>query len=174
MTGRIRSENKRPYLMPTVNSSWLWQWAQCNNKGLVHLLCSTLKKPSTTSNELYFFIRKRLGYKVERSHQCKPDEYTNQSVSSEDRWIFPLFTSNKVANMTFCVTVEERKWQGTENQIIDKSHIKGLIGSMLLQLSEFTDVPLQFVILESCHYNFTILPNTPLLTPSLCFWKFLD
>ena len=50
----------------------------------------------------------------------------------------------------------------------------GLIGSMPLQLSEFTDLPLLFIILEPCHYNFKILRNMPLHTPSTCFSKFMD
>ena len=50
----------------------------------------------------------------------------------------------------------------------------GLIRCMPLQLSKFTDLSLQFVILKLCHYNFATLRNTPLLTPSICFWKILD
>ena len=45
---------------------------------------------------------------------------------------------------------------------------------MPLQLSEFTDLPLLFIILEPCHYNFKILRNMPLHTPSTCFSKFMD
>ena len=45
-----------------------------------------------------------------------------------------------------------------------------LIGSMPLQLSKFTYLPLKFIILEPCHYNFTALQNIPLLTLSMCFW----
>ena len=45
---------------------------------------------------------------------------------------------------------------------------------MPLQLSEFTDPPLLFIILEPCHYNFKILRNMPLHTPSSCFSKFMD
>ena len=46
---------------------------------------------------------------------------------------------------------------------------KGLIGSMPLQLFEFSDLPLQFVYFEPCHYNFTLLQTIPLGTPSVCF-----
>lgn len=46
---------------------------------------------------------------------------------------------------------------------------EGLIGGMPLQLFEFTDLPLQFIVSELCHYNFTTLSNTPLLILSLCF-----
>jgi len=45
---------------------------------------------------------------------------------------------------------------------------------MPLQLFKFTDLPLQFVILESCHCNLTTLQNMTLLTPSICFKKFMD
>ena len=45
---------------------------------------------------------------------------------------------------------------------------------MPLQLSEFTDLPLLFIILESCHYNFTNLRTIPLHTISLCFLNFMD
>jgi len=44
---------------------------------------------------------------------------------------------------------------------------KGLIGFMPLQLSEFTNLPLQFVILKSCQYNFTTLQSMPLRLPLL-------
>ena len=44
-------------------------------------------------------------------------------------------------------------------------------GSMPLQLFEFTDLPLQFIISELCHYNFTTLSNTPLLTLFIVFLK---
>ena len=50
----------------------------------------------------------------------------------------------------------------------------GLIGFMSIQLSEFTDMPLLFVILESCHCNFTNLQNTPLRTPSLYVFKIME
>ena len=45
---------------------------------------------------------------------------------------------------------------------------------MLLQFFKFTDIPLQFVFFELCYHNFTTLRNAPLLTPSLCFLKFID
>ena len=45
---------------------------------------------------------------------------------------------------------------------------------MPLQFFEFSDLPLQFVILELCHYNFTSLQNMPLHTPSTCFLKSVD
>ena len=45
---------------------------------------------------------------------------------------------------------------------------------MPLQLSEFTDLLLLFIILEPCHYNFKILQNMPLHIPSTCFSKFID
>ena len=45
---------------------------------------------------------------------------------------------------------------------------------MPLQLSKFTDLPLQFVILKSYHCNFTTLWNTPLLTPSGLVWQLLE
>ena len=45
---------------------------------------------------------------------------------------------------------------------------------MSLQFFEFANLPLQFVILEPCHCNFTNLRNTPLRTPSPCFLKFMD
>ena len=47
----------------------------------------------------------------------------------------------------------------------------GLIGFMPLQLSEFIDLSLQFIILESYNYNFTALRNIPLLALSVCFIK---
>ena len=45
---------------------------------------------------------------------------------------------------------------------------------MPLQFSEFTDLPLLFIILEPCHYNFTNLRTIPLHTLSLCFLNFMD
>lgn len=45
---------------------------------------------------------------------------------------------------------------------------------MPLQLSKFKYLLLLFVILQACHYNFTILRNTLLLTPSICLLKFID
>jgi len=45
---------------------------------------------------------------------------------------------------------------------------------MPLQLSKFTDLPLQFVILKLYHCNFTTLWNTPLLTPSDLVWQLLE
>jgi hypothetical protein len=85
------------------------------------------------------FLIKRLVYKDERSHQGKPGAHTNQSVSSEDRWISPLFTSNIVANVTFCVTVDERNDRdqktnchhaSTEQTHIKSSHILQVTLSM--------------------------------------------
>ena len=43
-----------------------------------------------------------------------------------------------------------------------------------MQFFEFTDLPLLFIILESCHYNFTNLRTIPLHTFSLCFLNFMD
>ena len=45
---------------------------------------------------------------------------------------------------------------------------------MPLQLSKFTDLPLQFVILKPYHCNFTTLWNTRLLTPSGLVWQLLE
>ena len=45
---------------------------------------------------------------------------------------------------------------------------------MPLQFLEFTDLPLQFIILEPYHCNFTTLRNMPLCTSSTCFLKFVD
>ena len=51
----------------------------------------------------------------------------------------------------------------------------GLIRSIPLQLFEFTDLLLQFVIFKSYHYNFTTLRNiTLLITLSTCFLKLMD
>jgi len=49
----------------------------------------------------------------------------------------------------------------------------GLIGSMTLQFFKFTDLPLQFIYLQPCHYNFTFVENIPLRTPSTCFIRFI-
>ena len=43
-----------------------------------------------------------------------------------------------------------------------------------LQLSYFGDIPLLFAILKRCHYNFTVPKDTLLLTPLICFLKFMD
>ena len=45
---------------------------------------------------------------------------------------------------------------------------------MPLQLSEFTDMPLLFIIFEPCHYNFKTHRNMSLHTSSMCFSNFMD